>query len=217
MLVEQLRERIEAYARSVEEEHPLMVRARTGALPPQAIAAYVSNVRYSIRSVYGHLRAARERAAELGLQDVSRWFAHKLDEEYGHDAWAEQDLARLGADFGVRERAPSPSMVELMRYLSAVIQRDPRDYLAYTLFLEYLTVLAGPEFLAVMERHCGIPRSHLSVVARHVELDQHHVREALEEMELLTRGADERSMHDTLERSMDYFARSCHEVARVAA
>ena len=217
MIVDELKERIESYARDVELSHPLMLRARAGTLTPHEIAAYVSNMRYSMRCIYRHLVAARDRAEQLGLEVVAEYFSRKFDEEYGHDAWAEEDLARLSADYRTGEFSPTPTMVEFMDYLTETVQNDPRYYLAYTLFLEYLTVLAGPQFLAAIEEHCGIPKSHMSVVSKHVELDKHHVDEALEEMTVLTRGVDRAGMAETLARSMDFFSRSCTEVMKVAA
>jgi hypothetical protein len=217
MIVQTLKRDIEQYAARLERAHPLMQKARSGTLPAAALAAYISNLLFSIRHNYPHLDLARRRAAELGQGAVAAYYAQKFAEEYGHDQWAEQDLDRLSADFDVPRSAPSESLAELMDYLNGVIERDPRCYLAHTLFIEYLTVLAGPGFLNAVEAGCGIPRSHLSVIARHVELDQHHVAEALAEMETLTSGVDETALLETLHQSMRCFESFCDEISRIAA
>jgi pyrroloquinoline quinone (PQQ) biosynthesis protein C len=81
------------------------------------------------------------------------------------------------------------------------------------LFAEYLTVLLGPPWLALLEERCGIPQSSMTVIANHAEEDRHHVEEALDEIDALV--ADPRKlrrMREVLLDSCGHFDRFCEEV-----
>ena len=97
-------------------------------------------------------------------------------------------------------------------YLQETAGSNPQRYLAYLLFAEYLTVLLGGEWVAVLEQQCGIPADALSVVTRHVELDRHHVREAVAEFDELLATVDAAPVLRTLHTSMHLFERFCDEL-----
>ncbi len=217
MPVSYLTREIEVYAARLQASHPLIVQARSGTLAPSALAAHLNNIRFSIQCGYRHMRRARRRALELGLEEVASFLDHKFNEEYGHDRWARDDIERLRVDYAATAVEPSQGTVELMQYLDEVIEADPRVYLAYIFFVEYLTVLAGPALVHALSDGCGIASDYVSVVARHVELDQAHVAEALNELDLLCRGVDRALWNQMLARAMDCFERSCTEAARLAA
>jgi hypothetical protein len=165
-----------------------------------------------------NLALARECATKQGNDALAAHFAHKMTEEDGHERWADNDLSNLRRKFLVPASSPtSPAIDELLAYLRGAIRQEPVTYLAYILFAEYLTVLVGPELLLSLERHCGIPRSSMTVVGRHVELDKGHVAEGLHEIDDLAN--EERyslPMQATLGRSMTYFERFCEEICAVA-
>ncbi|HEX5035315.1 MAG TPA: hypothetical protein VFW62_12620, partial [bacterium] len=73
----------------------------------------------------------------------------------------------------------------LVEYIGQVIEQDPLLYLTYVLFSEYFTVIAGPEWLALLEKNCGIPASSMSVVGKHSELDKEHTREDIDVIDRL--------------------------------
>ena len=94
-----------------------------------------------------------------------------------------------------------------------MIDDDPALYLAYILFAEQLVVILGPEWLELLEARCGIPRSSMTVIGNHAELDKEHVESALEEIDDLV--GDPRKlprMRDALRRSIGFFDRFCVEV-----
>lgn len=186
MIADALKSDIERYAASMPRRNALYVGAAEGRLTPEKAAYYLFNVRHLVRHTPVHLRRARERALELGERPLAEHWAGKLVEERGHDRWADDDLGRLKGGFGVGpiDRC-SPALLGLIRRNEAIIERDPALYLAYVLFAEYLIVLLGPTWLALIEERCGIPAAAFSVVGKHAELDREHTAEGLEAIDAL--------------------------------
>ncbi len=218
MISNDLRRAIEAYALQLRDSGELFRHVARGLLTPDAVAYYVTNLRILVEHTAPNLALARECAAKQGNDALAAHFAHKMTEEEGHERWAENDLSNLRRKFSVPASSPSsPAIDDLLVYLRGAIRQEPMTYLAYILFAEYLTVLVGPELLLLLERHCGIPRSSMTVVGRHVELDKGHVAEGLHEIDDLA--ADERyslPMQDTLRQSMAYFDQFCTEICAIA-
>jgi pyrroloquinoline quinone (PQQ) biosynthesis protein C len=216
MLADALRTEIERYAVRMRRSNPLFFKAEDGTLTAENIANYLVNVRYILTFSPIYLRRARDGARRLGDERLAMHYEHKFDEEVGHDVWAERDIAsvskqataHLGCD-------PVPSAKALIGYLGGVIDEDPALYLAYILFVEYLTVLAGPDWLQLLEDRCGIPRSSMSVIANHAELDRDHVEEALDCIDELV--GDPRKlarMREVLLESIVYFERFATEATQ---
>ncbi len=180
MIGDALRLEVERYASRARRTNALYVRAQEGTLEPRHLAAYLTGIHYLVLHTPIHLNLAMALATERGDADLARHYAHKLEEEQGHHAWAENDIERLSR---TSLKAPSagvhPSMTELVAYIETLIHEDPTLYLAYILFAEYLTVILGPEWLELLESRCGIPRTSMSVVDNHATLDQEHVGEGL--------------------------------------
>jgi pyrroloquinoline quinone (PQQ) biosynthesis protein C len=218
MIAESLKNDIEAYAEQMRQS-PLLQLAREGKIYPATVAAYVSTILHLIQHTPIYLERAHARAKRLDQHELAAYFAHKLSEEIGHDRWAEQDLAKVSGTFHITApKAPSPSVAALVDYLRRAIDEEPARYLAYILFAEYFTVLVGPEWLAALEQGCGIPASSLSVVARHIELDQAHVAQGLAEIDALVPDpARLAPLRETLFQSMRYFSDFCNELAQHAA
>jgi hypothetical protein len=76
-------------------------------------------------------------------------------------------------------------MLAMIAFIERVIDEDPALYLAYILFAEYLVVLLGPQWLELLESRCGIPRTSMTVIGNHAELDREHVAEAFEVIDAL--------------------------------
>ena len=124
-------------------------------------------------------------------------------------------MAALSAMFGVSSPIePARSIVDLLDYLRAMIAEEPTQYLTYILFVEYVTVLMGPDWLRLLDERCGIPISAMTVVGKHVELDKDHTAEALEEIDRLVEdpGNIER-LRRALRTSMEYFDGFCFEIS----
>ncbi|HEY2408653.1 MAG TPA: hypothetical protein VGI10_21755 [Polyangiaceae bacterium] len=170
------------------------------------MTSYLSNARYLVRNTPRHTEMARRRSQELGRPALAAHFAHKLVEETGHDRWADADLAQMSDLFGSRaSERPTAALVELMGYLDQAIQEEPAGYLAYALHAEYFTVLIGPEWVRMLDERCGVPRTAMTVVTKHVTLDQDHVLEGAREIDaLVTDPALLPVLQRVLSRAMSY-------------
>lgn len=186
MIGDALRVEIERYAARMPHHNPLYYRAADGTLRAEHLARYLKNVHGLVLHTPVHLERAEARAAALGDGALAAHFRHKRGEEAGHDAWAERDLDRVSQT--IKARAPlalHPTMTALLRFLEDTIDGDPARYLAYILFSEYLIVLLGPAWLELLEARCGIPKSSMTVIGNHAELDREHVAEAFEVIDRL--------------------------------
>lgn len=66
-------------------------------------------------------------------------------------------------------------MLQLVRHIEKLIDKDPYLYLPYIYFAEYLCVLYGPKMAKALEENCGyLPRS-MTIIENHAELDKDHV------------------------------------------
>lgn len=185
MLADALRLQIEDYARGLRTRNPFYLRAAAGTLGREHMSRYLANVQGLIQETIVNLARARDVAASRGEEALSSHFATKVEEETGHDAWAERDVSRMTGRAAVTRPNVLPSMRRYIAFQKAVIEEDPSLYLAYCLFAEYLVVLLGPEWLRLLDERCGIPATSLSVVANHAELDRDHVQEALDDFDEL--------------------------------
>jgi hypothetical protein len=214
MIGNALRVEIDRYAVEMRRSNPLYMRAADGTLTADCIATYLANIHHLICYTPTYLTRARDRAAALGDAKLTAHYQHKRGEEVGHEAWAERDLQRV-APQAIRpvERNAVPSMHALIDYLARLIDHDPALYLSYILFAEHLLVVLGPEWLEMLETRCGIPRSSMTVIGNHIELDKEHVEEALEQIDILV--GDPRKLPDmrrALRATMAHFDQFCVEV-----
>jgi hypothetical protein len=186
MISNALRLEIERYAREARIKNPLYTKATDGSLTPRHIASYLENVKYLIAHNCQSIAIGRSSAREMGDERLAAHYARRLEEEKGHDAWADDDLAVLAP------RLASPptgrvldTLVELVTFVQAGARARPTALLAYLLFGEYLTVIIGPDWLRHLEERCGVESGAMTVISKHVELDRGHVEEALEEIDAL--------------------------------
>jgi hypothetical protein len=214
MIGDALRSEIDRYAVEMRRSNPLFLKAEDGSFTAQCVARYLANIHHLICYTPVYLARARDRARALGDERLAAHYQHKLGEEEGHDAWAERDIQRISKQARLSvKREGLPAICELIEYLGRLIDEEPALYLSYVLFAEHLIVIVGPDWLRLLEERCGIPRSSMTVVANHVELDKDHVEEALESIDDLV--GDPRKlpkMRDALLRSLSYFDRFCAEV-----
>lgn len=175
MIGNALRIDIEKYAGEVEH-NVLFTATRAGKITREMMARYVTGIHYLLTMTPIHLRRARARALAMGNTALAEHFQHKMGEEVGHDAWAENDLAALEAKASEREDVLEAAKA-MMRNNERLIDEDPSLYLAYIAFVEYFTVIIGPKWLLLLEERCGIPRAKMTAVGNHVELDREHAEE----------------------------------------
>jgi hypothetical protein len=214
MIADALRTDIETYSARARS-NPIYQRALAGTLGRDEVAVYLGNILHLLRHTPLYLARAHRRAVERGDGALAMFFEEKLREEVGHDEWAVTDLTHLqaGGD-GLTPGPVMPALSALLDYLARTIDEDPTLYLAYILFAEYFTVLEAPEWLALLEERCGIPKAFMSAVGNHAELDKDHVAEGLDAIDALV--TDPRylaPMRRALHESITRFDRFLAEVA----
>jgi hypothetical protein len=206
MISDILKLEIEAYAQRLRSSD-MYRRARRGDLSPRAIAAYVANLRLLIERTHTHLCQARDRSHELGRPALATFFEQRASEELGHEQWADNDMIQLGDLFGTKffpDR--STAIIALLGYLRKTINLEPALFLAYMILAEYVTVLLGSEWLALLQERCNVPSTAMTVVGNHVDLDREHVLGNLRELDSLVNDQElAEPLLATLEMSMRYF------------
>ena len=179
MFAQIIKQEIERATATILEHSRFVQAAQQGLLKKEDVVRYLKNCLFVVRHTPIHLTQARETAESQGLNEVARFMANKWIEEKGHDAWAIADLDSLNASpIVLIGEDITQANQRLMEFVGTLAIQQPLNYIAYITFVEYFTVLAAPPFLLSLERS-GIPRSSLSVIALHEELDKEHVAEDL--------------------------------------
>lgn len=219
MISDVLKADIDRYADDLRRSSRLLALAKAGALTRGMVGRYYAGISYLISHTASLLSLSRELAVEHGSHDLAAYFEQKLREEVGHEKWAEADLEKLDAIFGVPvPRVPPEGAKALLRSVEAGIRTAPYLYLAYILLSEYMTVTLGPEWVEALQAACGIPREAQTVNTHHIELDRRHVVEGLAEIEALV---VDPALHEPLRKQlhdyMTYFSAFCDDVCSAAA
>jgi len=191
MLTTSIKQEILAHAERTRSLNPFLQSAASGTLQMESLARYLASLRFMLSLTPQYLRHSRHIAEERGAPGLAAYFTHKLQEEVGHDAWAEADIECLARQFRL-DRAPSPvpSILALAQYLHNLIDDDPRLYVAYILWAEFFTVLLGGELVDHLVHRCGVSVNALSAVWKHVELDADHADHGFAEIENLVADPD---------------------------
>lgn len=209
MIADALRCDVESYAARMPISNPLYFRAERGELTRRHLTRYLASVHYLVTHTPIHLAIARRSALARGDAPLAEHFAHKMGEESGHDAWAERDFERMRLATAA-QLAPCDAMRSMVDFIAATIADQPRYYLSYILFAEYLIVLLGPTWLGLLEERCGIDRSSMTVIGNHAELDREHTDEALDLIDdLVPDPRDLAPMRAVMQRSIEHFERFC--------
>lgn len=176
-----LKEEIQNFSQYMLSDSPLFSGAKKGKITKDIILRYLSNINYLVEHTPIHLKNAISSSRKISNSALEEYYRDKFIEEQGHNLWAEKDVHSFGKnaiDFDL-----CSSMLNLTEYLNQITTKDPVAYIAYPLFAEYFTVLVGEPWLNDLETYCGIPKSQMSVVGNHVELDKHHVAHDFEHIE----------------------------------
>jgi len=215
MIGNALRMDIEAYAGRIDH-NVVFATTKAGNMTREMIARYVGGLHFLLTLTPIHLRKARERARSLGDTALAAHFEHKIEEEVGHDTWAENDLESLAAK---RDRADVMLAAKAMAAnTESLIDDHPALYLSYIAFVEYISVVLGPRWLALLEERCGIPRTSMTAVGNHIELDREHAEEGFSVVDDLV--GDPKllpAMRDALARTMACYDAYCAEAVGVTA
>jgi hypothetical protein len=214
MIAHSLKIQIEDYAERLMRSNRLFRLAQEGAVTPTTVSTYLFNIRYLLHHTPPYLDLARKESEARGWPALASYYASKAAEEQGHEAWAERDLASVAHMHDVMlPSRPTPAMADLVGYLRGVITTEPQRYVAYILFAEYFTVLAGPAWLKALDERCGIPPSSLTAIGHHIELDRDHVSEGLSQIDALIAPRELPGLTETLVLSMSYFERFFDELS----
>lgn len=175
---EKVKIEIEIAAQNFLQSNPFINKARSGSLTRAQVTRYLKNILYSIEFTPIHLKAASLRAGELGLTEIAKFMNDKYIEEYGHDKWVRADLRKLGVPSELHNKKElTHGIIDLIKFVETLVYGNPLYYIAYITFAEYFTVLVAPELLDCIINKCGIPKSALTVVSNHGELDKKHVND----------------------------------------
>ena len=153
--------------------------AQSGTLDSAMVTRYIANVTYMISASPQATCAALAIARAASVTSLfAAHFEHKLQEEVGHVVWGESDLESLVQMVAAPSNTTAtPSIEALADFLTKTIATDPALYLGYLAFTEYVTVLLGPELLSLIDERCGVPRTSMTVIDNHIELDRDHAEE----------------------------------------
>ena len=203
---------MESYCRYLLVDVPIFREAKNGRVTNKELTWYLFNLKFLLSRTDQCMVQARNRSLELGLGLLADFYADKRQEEAGHEAWANDDLATRQAS-GATFAAPSKHFVELMKFIPERIHANPTGYLGYVLLTEFVTVAVGSAWLADLERHCGISMSSMSSVSKHVELDKHHILDDFAIIDAAcTTEQDRRDVAHVIQNGMKYFEGFAREI-----
>lgn len=215
MLASSIKQEIIAYAERTRFSNPFMLGAAAGKLKGDAVARYLASLRFMLGCTPAFLQRSQRVAQRRGAPKLAAYFAKKLIEEDGHDAWAEYDMRNLVKQFEIAEHSqqPVPSILTLATYLEQLIDQDPRLYLTYILWAEFITALLGTELVGHLVGRCGVSKSALSSVVKHVELDGDHAEHGFSEVADLV---EDPNLLPMMRKTMDMFTqmfdKACFEM-----
>lgn len=108
-------------------------------------------------------------------RDVIRSFYKHAASEIGHDQLALNDFVTLGGDATkVPYENPLPATTALLAFgFYQIYNLNPVGYLGYLFFLEFTPTAAGSGMMDALERS-GVPRSAMSFLKDHTEIDLGH-------------------------------------------
>ncbi|HTJ85223.1 MAG TPA: hypothetical protein VL400_26080 [Polyangiaceae bacterium] len=188
--------------------------AASGRLGADVVARYLVSLRHLVGNTVPTLVHAERAAKAAGDVALASHFALKRREEAGHDRWADHDIEVLAKQLGERFiGGPARAIRDLLADNLDAIDAEPRTYLAYMLWAEYFTVLAGGPFAKYVVERCGIPSEAMTCLARHAELDADHATEGMDVIDrLVTDPGLLRPLRASMRRAMNHFDRFCDEL-----
>ncbi|MES2744226.1 MAG: iron-containing redox enzyme family protein [Bdellovibrionota bacterium] len=209
-IAESVKRKTEDYSHYLKTE-PFNAQLQAGKLTAESYANFLFSIEYLIKHTPIHLRLAIETSIEH--PELAEYFRHKFDEEQGHDQWAIDDRAKLEPLINPPERVSgqesmrfypqvSLEMWDYVREIERMIRADPRIYISYIYYTEYLTVLVADKMKAGLSR-CGFGDEPVEVLTKHAELDVHHTSEGIEAIEQFL--PETTDMRAAVEKQIDAF------------
>lgn len=179
MISEKIKTFIENESAKISKTNQFLMNAHRGTTSREDISNYLFNLSLIFSKATTDLAEAAKKSQEMGIPVLQEFMSNKISEETGHDEWAKSDLKNY-SEFDPSKGDFSVEAYKLSSFITGLAKNDPRLYLAYMSFVEYFTVLVGPELLTSLELHCNIQRSTLSAISNHQEADKDHYKEDLE-------------------------------------
>ena len=177
--MDKIQKEIETKVEQLVQSSPLAKKASNGTLQRSEMSEDLFNILIVLEETPRSLARAAEKSSELGFQTLSDYYKVKQSEELGHDEWAKSDLKFYpiadSSSYSIRSETD-----EILNFIRTLIEKDPRLYIAYMTFVEYLTVRGTGGFLKDLDEKCGIPSCQASALANHEEKDRYHSQENFE-------------------------------------
>ena len=164
----------------LKETNTFFLAAQSGNLSPETMNRYLQDLMWIFNVHSCRLITAGEKAQIRGQFELVNFFKLKYIEEFNHYQWPQNDLKKRGIQAQLTDVFVSESAKKLISHLDQLIDKDPLLFLSYMTVLEYLTVLAAPEFMESLESKCGIPRESLTSIDYHAQADIKHVEDDFE-------------------------------------
>lgn len=144
-------------------------------LPVNSLVSYLEDITYLVAYSEVALQNASERAKGMGDAKLSEYFYEKYQEEKGHVVWGQNDVRGLAArnNLSLRNGA-SEKCLRYRNLVDELIAGDPINYVSYLYFMEKITVRLGPDLLRSIKAALGVGSDQITLISKHVELDQHH-------------------------------------------
>ena len=213
-LARTLKQAIDAWGEA-QRQSPLMALARQGALPPRAVALYLTSLQELFVQSQLNLREALRLTEATGQKALAEYFRVKTHEEHGHEQWAASDLGKMPSSV-TGDLAPTAASRHLAQLQRQLLAEHPLCFVVYVVWAEYLTVLLGDEWFDALAV-CGYTRSGLSAVSNHVAADRMHASEGFLALDELWGGEPGlQKLLNSFEQARRLFEEFCDEICQVA-
>ncbi|MFA6037480.1 MAG: hypothetical protein WC748_05105 [Legionellales bacterium] len=177
MISHELKYIIEKKADEIINENKFFIFAGEGKITKNHIMHLLHNYAYALQTTSKHLKLCIKLSNN---KELSLLFSEKHKEELGHDMWAFNDIKALGSPADkINKNFLTPTILDLMKYLEFLIKTDVRYYIIYMLTAEYSLILLGPILLDRLKKLDPTASDFLSVLYKHIELDQYHAADGL--------------------------------------
>jgi len=176
-------------------------------------AGAITPVQYRsvLREIYHHTRENPQLQALATVyfkgrqRDMVRSFFTHAASEIGHDQLALNDYVALGGDpTDVPYQNPLPATTALLAYgFYQIYNLNPLGYLGYLFFLEFMPTKSGEGMMSLLEK-IGVPRTAMSFLKDHTEIDIGHNKMMKKYVEGLVRSQSDVDVIDYAMRTTGY-------------
>lgn len=149
---------------------------------------------------------------------LAAYLLHHAQEELGHEAWALQDLAAMGADEAeIRQSRPLPACAAMIGYEYYVAAHaNPVGLFGWLFVLEAMGDDLG-HLVARQVRDALDAADGIKFLAGHGEADEEHTRDIIEQIENNIGPEDMADVHHVADVVGSLYVRMFHEIGEAAA